>query len=61
MASETLAIREGRHRLSVAHLLAALVVFVFQPFVEHVPYGKLIETVLFSLVLLASVNAVGGH
>lgn len=53
---------EGRHRLSVSHLLVALVaVFVFEPFVDHIPYGYLLETVLFSVVLLAAVNAVGGQ
>ncbi len=53
---------EGRHRLSVAHLLAALVaMFVVQPFVDHMAYGYLIGSVFFTIVLLSAINAVGGQ
>jgi Ion channel len=52
----------GRHRLSVAHLVAALVVlFVFLPFADYFNYGDYIEAVLLTAVLLAAVNAVGGR
>jgi Ion channel len=54
--------REGRHRLSVAHLLTALaVLFIVMPVVDRVPYGDVVETAAFTLVLLAAVNAVGGQ
>lgn len=53
---------EGRHRLSVAHLLAALAaLFAVQPFVDQVAFGNLIESVVFTLVMFAGVNAVGGR
>jgi hypothetical protein len=53
---------EGRHRLSVAHLLTAIVaMFVVMPVVDRLKYGRLVETVVFTLVLLAAVNAVGGR
>jgi hypothetical protein len=53
---------EGRHRLSVAHLLTAIVVmFVVAPFVDRFAYGKLAESAAFSLVLVAAVSAVGGQ
>lgn len=52
----------GRHRLSVAHLVAALVVlFVFLPFADYFRYGDFIEAILLTFVLLAAVNAVGGR
>jgi hypothetical protein len=54
--------REGRYRLSVAHLLAALVaLIVVQPMVDQLPYGALIESLVFTVVLFAAVNAVGGQ
>jgi hypothetical protein len=54
--------REGRYRLSVAHLLTALIaLFVVMPFVDQWRYGEIVESVMFSLVLLAAVNAVGGR
>jgi hypothetical protein len=53
---------EGRRRLSVAHLLIAIVVlFVVAPFVDRVAYGHLIESLVFTVVLVAGVNAVGGR
>jgi hypothetical protein len=53
---------EGRRRLSVAHLLAALVaLFVALPLVERLAYGRLLESALFTCVLLAGVSAVGGQ
>lgn len=55
-------IYEGRRRLSGAHLLIAIVaMFVVAPFVDLVPYGNLIESVVFTLVLLTGVSAVGGR
>ena len=52
----------GRHRLSVAHLVAALVaLFVVMPFADCFRYGDLIEATLLTIVLLAAVNAVGGR
>jgi hypothetical protein len=58
----TLPIREGRHRLSVAHLLVAIVtLFVIMPLVDRLSYGEFIETAAFTFVLLAAVNAVGGE
>lgn len=57
-----LPIREGRYRFSVAHLLTALIVlFVVTPFVERWSYGALVESVVFTLMMLAAVNAVGGR
>lgn len=54
--------REGRHRLSGAHLLIAIAaLFVVMPFVENIRYGRVIETAIFTLVLLAAVNAIGGQ
>lgn len=53
---------EGRHRLSAAHLLTALaILFVVMPLVDQLAYGQIIETAAFTLVLLAGVNAIGGH
>ncbi len=57
-----LTFREGRYRLSVARLLWAIVaMFVVMPFVDQFPYGGLVEAVLFTLLLLAGINAVGGR
>lgn len=54
--------REGRRRLSVAHLFAALaVLFAVQPVVDRLSYGDLLESVVFTFVLFACVNAVGGR
>lgn len=53
---------EGRHRLSVVHLLIALTaLFVVMPLVDRLAYGAIIETFAFTLVLLAAVNAIGGR
>lgn len=56
------AVREGRRRMSVAHLLVAIaVMFVVLPFVDLLPLGNLIESVVFTAVLLAAVGAIGGR
>lgn len=62
MAKVVSNIREGRHRLSVAHLLTAIIVlFAVQPLVDRLSFGDLIESVAFTFVLFAGVNAVGGR
>jgi hypothetical protein len=54
--------RAGLLRHSVAWFLGALVfMFVTAPFVEEMPNGNLIETVLLTVVLGAAVLAVGGR
>lgn len=54
--------REGRRRLSVAHLLVALGgLFAVQPVVDQFSYGDLIESFAFTGVLLAGVSAVGNR
>ena len=54
--------RAGVLRHSVAWFLGTLVfMFVTAPFVEEMPNGNLIETVLLSVVLGAAVLAVGGR
>lgn len=53
---------EGRYRLSVAHLLIAIVaLFVVLPFVDRFFFGKFVESLVFTAMLLAAVNAVGGQ
>ena len=53
---------EGRRRLSVAHLLTALMaLFIIAPFVDRFAYGNLIESGVFTAVLLTAVGAVGGR
>jgi hypothetical protein len=52
--------RIGLHRFSAAEFLIAVVLlFVVSPFVELIPGGNLIETVLITLVLVMGVLAVG--
>jgi hypothetical protein len=54
--------REGVRRLSVAHFLTALVVWIVcLPFVEQLAYGDLIGAGLITLVLLSAVTAIGGR
>jgi len=54
--------RGGLWRLSAAHLLIALIVLlVTLPFILELPDGRLIEAVLFTLVFLSAVLAVGGR
>lgn len=54
--------REGVRRLSVAQFLIALVaLIVVTPFVEELPQGPLIESILITVVLLTGVFAVGGR
>ncbi len=53
---------EGRRRLSVVHLLAALAaMFIVLPFIDALRYGLVVESVVLTVVLLAAVNAVGGR
>jgi hypothetical protein len=48
-------------RFSAAHLLVAIaVLFIVLPFVDELPNGSLIESVVFTIVLLAGINALGG-
>ena len=62
MTKVHLPFREGRYRLSVAYLLIALVVmFVVLPVSDRFFFGKLVEAFVFTLMLLAAVNAVGGQ
>lgn len=62
MTTNELTSREGRRRLSVAHLLIALVaMFVVSPFADTILYGRIIESVAFTLVLLFAVSAVGAR
>jgi hypothetical protein len=45
MTQNAIAGYEGRHRLSVAHLLTAIaVMFVVAPFVDRLAYGHLVES-----------------
>ena len=54
--------REGVRRLSVAHFLAALAVWIVAaPFLSQLPYGEMLEAVLLTVVLLSAVMAVGGR
>jgi hypothetical protein len=54
--------RQGVRRLSVAHFLIALVLWLLcYPFVEQLRYGVLIDASLMSLMLLSAVMAVGGR
>ena len=53
---------EGHRRFSVAHLLAALSeMFIVLPLANRVAYGSVVESALFTLVLLTAVSAVGGR
>src|SRR5262245_59097408 len=61
-ASHQPLIFEGRHRLSVAHLLVAIVaMFVVAAFAYRILLGRLIESVVFTAMILAAVNAIGGR
>jgi Ion channel len=54
-------LRLGALRFSVAQFLVSLVVlFVTEPFVEQISYGRIIEAALLTLVLLSAVPAIGG-
>jgi Ion channel len=54
--------REGLRRYSAAHFLVALILLlVTMPFVDQLQKGRLIETVLSTLVLLSAVAVVGGR
>ncbi|MDG4553079.1 MAG: potassium channel family protein [Candidatus Competibacter sp.] len=51
----------GRFRYSAVELLAALLLLLMAaPFVETLPYGGLIESILMTLVMLSAVLATGG-
>jgi hypothetical protein len=51
----------GALRFSVAQFLIALVLlFVTEPFVEQIEHGKTIEAILLTLVMLSAVLAIGG-
>lgn len=55
-------LQEGRYQFSIAHLLIAIVILFFvMPFSDRFTYGRGIDTVAFTLVMLAGVNAVGGR
>jgi len=57
-----LTMQEGRYRFSVLHLLIAIVVmFVVSPFADRLTYGRFVESVIFTIFLLAAMNAVGGR
>jgi hypothetical protein len=48
-------------RFSAAHLLVAVaVLFIVEPLVDELPNGSLIEAVIFTLVMLAGINSLGG-
>lgn len=54
--------REGVRRLSVMHFLAALMgMLITMPFVDQLEYGRLMEAVALSIVLLTAVLAIGGR
>lgn len=54
--------REGLRRYSAAHFLIALILLLMtMPFVDQLERGRLIETVLSTLVLISAVAAVGGR
>jgi hypothetical protein len=53
--------RGGKLRFSAAHLLVALAaMFVVLPFVDELPIGNLVESIIFSAVMLAGIYALGG-
>ena len=53
--------RAGLRRLSVAHFLIAIILLLGTvPFVDQLPDGPLIESVLVTVVLLFAVLAIGG-
>ena len=55
-------VRIGRVRYSSVELLIALVLlFVTTPFVKEFQHGQLIEVILFSIVLVSAVLAIGAH
>jgi hypothetical protein len=61
-AHETPPMQEGRRRLSVAHLLTALVVmFALSPIADSFAFGSLLESAIFTIVSLTAVGAVGGR
>lgn len=54
--------RAGARRLSVARLLAVVILFlVTVPFVDQLPAGALVESVLVTVLLVSAVLAVGGR
>lgn len=62
LPQEILRPRAGYFRYSAVELLAALLLlFIVTPFVEILPYGDLIESVLVTLVMVSAVLATGGQ
>ncbi|HWA98113.1 MAG TPA: ion channel [Pirellulales bacterium] len=54
--------REGATRVSVAQfLIAELAMLAIVPFIDQVAYGRLIESVLITAVLLMAMFAIGGN
>lgn len=54
-------LRGGKLRFSAAHLLIALAaMFIVLPLADATPHGSLIEAIIFSLVMLAGISALGG-
>ena len=48
------------HYSAVELLVALLLLFITAPFVETLPYGGLIESILVTLVMVSAVLATGG-
>ena len=54
--------RLSTFRYSAIELLVALIaLFIVTPFVENLPHGDLVETAIFTLVMVSAVLAVGGR
>ena len=54
--------RFSAFRYSPVELLVALtLLFILTPFIEVLPHGELIDTILFTLVMISAVLAVGGR
>jgi hypothetical protein len=48
-------------RFSAAHLLVAMIaMFIVLPIADELPRGNLIESIIFTLVMIAGINALGG-
>lgn len=62
MARPKLPFHIGRRKFSVAHLVMTLVaMFILLPFLDALHWGSFIEAIVFTIVLLAAVGAVGGR
>lgn len=52
----------GRRKFSVPHLVFTLVaMFILLPFVDALAWGNFIEGIVFTIVLIAAVSAIGGR